>query len=84
MVYDGCCGLYSDGYTGNVDCDVDGRANLTDITRLIDHVYISHDDLCCAENGNTSGDIEGKVNLADITRLIDHVYVSKLPLELCQ
>ena len=29
------------GLTGNTDCDAEGKINLADITRLIDHVYIS-------------------------------------------
>ncbi|MGD8922532.1 MAG: hypothetical protein PVH24_04735 [Candidatus Zixiibacteriota bacterium] len=71
-----CCGLYTGGLTGNADCDPDGRRNLSDITRMIDHVYISYEPLCCRENGNTDGDDEWEINLSDITRLIDHVYIS--------
>jgi len=40
-----CCGLYTLGYTGNVDCGDDGKRNLADITRLIDRVYVSKEDL---------------------------------------
>jgi len=73
----GCCGIFTGGYTGNTDCSTDGKRNLGDITRLIDKVYVSKTDLCCAENGDIDGDVDGKINLGDITRLIDHVYVSK-------
>ena len=72
-----CCGAFTGGQTGNTDCSDDGKRNLSDITRLIDYVYISKQPLCCVENGNTDGDPDLKVNLADITRLIDHVYLSK-------
>lgn len=84
IIFD-CCGSPG-GMTGNVSwendvthfrCDLTGKANLADITRLIDFVYISHEPLCCRENGNVDGDIDSKINLADITRLIDHVYISK-------
>jgi hypothetical protein len=71
-----CCGRYTGGYTGNTNCDPEGKRNLADITRLTDRVYISKQPLCCEENGNTNGDPEGKLNLADITRLTDHVYIS--------
>ncbi len=71
------------GFTGNVDCDGDGKRNLADITRLIDRVYLSKLPLCCEESGNTDGDTDNKINLADITRLIDHVYLSKLPTAAC-
>lgn len=72
-----CCGAFTTGQTGNTNCDVEGKRNLADITRLIDNVYISKQPLCCTENGNVNGDTGDKVNLADITRLIDHVYISK-------
>lgn len=74
---DGCCGTYTGGLAGNTNCDVDGKRNLADITRLIDRVYISKLVLCCTENGNVNGSLDGKLNLADITALIDHVYISK-------
>jgi hypothetical protein len=80
-----CCGRFLPmPYTGNVDCSSDGKRNLADITRLIDRVYISKNELCCEENGNVDGDAEGKKNLADITRLIDHVYISKAETAACE
>lgn len=78
-----CCGQFTWGRTGNVDRSDDGKCNLADITRLIDRVYISKNDLCCEQDGNTDGDTEGKINLADITKLIDHVYIGKTPNSLC-
>lgn len=83
-VYAGCCGIYTGGLTGNADCSDDGNRNLADITRLIDHVYISKLALCCESVGNVDGSSDGNVNLADITRLIDHVYISKGETASCQ
>lgn len=80
----GCCGLYTGGFPGNTNCDTAGKRNLADITKLIDHVYISKADLCCQENGNVDGDVLGKRNLADITKLIDHVYISKAQTAACK
>ena len=74
-----CC----NGYTGNTNCDVDGKINLADITRLIDRVYLSKLLLCCEVAGNVNGDVAQKLNLADITRLIDHVYLTKQPTAPC-
>ena len=79
-----CCGLRTEGLTGNVDCDIDGLRNMADITRLIDHIYISHEDLCCLKNGNVDGDEQELLNLTDITRLIDLVYVSHGETSICQ
>ena len=85
QVSSGCCGLYTGGYTGNTNCDIEGKMNLSDITALISRVYVTPEiPLCCEENGNVSGDAEGKLNLSDITGLIDHIYVSQDPTALCQ
>jgi len=78
-----CCGLYTGGYTGNTNCDNLGKRNLSDITTLIDRVYVTGGTLCCEENGNTNGDIDGKINLSDITVLVDHVYVTLSPTAVC-
>lgn len=78
-----CCGQFTGGYTGNTDCDSQGDIGLADITRLIDHVYISHAALCCAANGNIDGDTENDINLSDITSLIDNVYISHGPTAPC-
>jgi hypothetical protein len=79
-----CCGLYTDDYTGNTNCSEDGKRTLSDITRLIDRVYVSKAELCCEKEGNTNGDPEGSLTLSDITRLIDHVYISRGETAPCQ
>ncbi len=73
---DGCCGLYTGGITGNANCSEDGKLTLSDITRLIDRVYISNELLCCEATGNTNGSSDCKITLSDITVLIDAVYIS--------
>ena len=79
----GCCGIFTGGFTGNTNCSDDGDITLSDISRLIDNLYISKAELCCPENGNANGDTEGDITLADISRLIDHVFISKLPTASC-
>ena len=79
-----CCGHYSNGYTGNTNCDGGGDVTLSDITRLIDFVFVSKEPLCCEGNGNTNGSEDGKITLSDITSLIDHVYISKSETAICQ
>jgi hypothetical protein len=69
-----CCGLYTGGYTGNVDCSSDGAVSLADIIRLIDNVYLSHQPLCCQENAYVAG--RPNVELLEITTLIYYVYLS--------
>ena len=79
----GCCGVYTGSITGNVNCDEEGKLTLSDITRLIDYVYISKSALCCYANGNTNGSTDCKITLSDITTLIDAVYISKTDPEPC-
>ena len=79
-----CCGKYTGGHTGNTNCDPAGIRNLTDVTRLIDRIYISRQLLCCEENGNTDGDPAGKLNLTDVTKLIDNIYLSRSETAACQ
>ena len=79
-----CCGRYTGGYTGNIDCSMDGDITLTDITRLIDYVYLSHTPLCCMRNGNVDGSTDGVITLPDITRLIDKVYITHSATAACQ
>ena len=72
-----CCGQYTGGYTGNCDCDIQGKRNLADITQLVSRVYLTPETpLCCEPNGNTNGDPAEPLNLAAITKLVDYVYIS--------
>ncbi len=77
------CGEFTSRLTGNCNCSVDGKLTLSDITILIDNVYISKSPLCCQPNGNTNGSEDCKRTLSDITKLIDAVYISKAPTADC-
>ncbi len=79
-----CCGINTGGITGNVNCGSDGKMTLSDITRLIDRVYISKLPLCCEASGNTNGSVDCNITLSDITVLIDAVYISKTPPAECR
>jgi hypothetical protein len=83
--FEQCCGIYAvpPDETGNTNCSYDGKITLSDISRLIDKVYISKKPLCCAPNGNTNASPDLKHTLSDITEMIDRVYISKLPAEPC-
>ncbi len=78
-----CCGIYFDGLTGNNNCSADGKLTLSDVTTLIDHIYINKPPLCCHANGNVNGSADCKLTLSDITSLIDTIYINKLPPAAC-
>jgi hypothetical protein len=67
-------GLFSVGRCGDV-ANVDGRVNLSDVTRLIDYVYMGGEPPVSLWAANVDGDLEGRVNLTDITMVIDFVYL---------
>jgi hypothetical protein len=65
-----CC----EGLTGNVDCSLDGNTDISDLSALIDNLYIAFTPLCCASEANVDG--EGSVDISDLSRLIDYLYIS--------
>jgi len=79
-VCESCC----IGLTGNIDCDENDLTDLSDLTSLIDYLFISHSSLCCAAEANTDGDQEGSVDLSDLTALIDFLFISFTPPAGCQ
>lgn len=73
-----CC----HGVTGNTDCSPDEAPDISDITRLIDFLYLSHNPLCCLEEADVDAG-GGDPDISDITRLIDFLYLSHIPLPDC-
>ncbi len=67
--------------TGNVDCNVNDFADISDLTALIDNLFISLSPLCCEEEANTDG--TGDVDISDLTALIDHLFISLNPTAMC-
>jgi|GEM_PF-793445 len=72
------------GLTGNVDCDLADVADISDLTALIDHLFISLASLCCSAEANIDGDLGGVVDISDLTALIDHLFISLAPTAPCQ
>lgn len=62
------------GLTGNVDCDQNEGIDISDLTALIDHLYISLSPLVCAAEANIDG--AAGIDISDLTALIDYLYVN--------
>lgn len=75
-----CCNVL----TGNVDCDPLDGADISDLTALIDNLYISLMPLCCPEEANLDGSPDGNADISDLTLLIDYLYISFTPPAACQ
>ena len=64
---------------GNVDNDPEDVVSLGDLTVLIDHLFVSFDDLPCWDEANMDAsqpEGETSISLGDLTVLIDHLFVS--------
>lgn len=68
--------------TGNIDCDLAQGVDISDLSALIDYLYISFTPLCCEKAANTDG--QPGVDIADLTSIIDFLYVSFTPPAACQ
>lgn len=78
--YSGCCYALS----GNVDCDPTDGVDISDLSRLIDFLYISFDPLCCETETNIDGSPDGNADISDLTALVDYLFISFTPPAACQ
>lgn len=78
MVASNCCL----NRTGNVDCDLGDGVDISDLTVLIDYLFISFTPLCCTEEANVDGQLG--VDISDLTALIDHLFISFNQTAVCQ
>ncbi|MBU0983880.1 MAG: DJ-1/PfpI family protein, partial [candidate division Zixibacteria bacterium] len=85
----GCC----TGERGNVvlvpGCDnADQSVDVSDLTNLIDHLFIGFADYCCLEEVDLSplppGLPDGVVDVGDLTGMIDHLFISFPALPPCR
>jgi hypothetical protein len=78
-----CLALSGDGRTGNIDGDPDKGVDISDLSALIDFLYISFTPPPCMLTANTDGDPDNGVDISDLSALIDFLYISFTPPALC-
>jgi hypothetical protein len=71
--------IQSDVICGDVNCS-GGEPDISDITRLIDFLYISHNPLCNPQAADINGS-GGEPDISDITALISFLYLSGFDLK---
>lgn len=71
------------GLTGNVNDNASESRDISDITVLIDHLFITFAPLPCPEEANVSGDPGGEITLTDLTRLVNALFVTFEPTPPC-
>ena len=74
-----CC----QGPTGNVNDDPQGNVTLTDLTVLVNFLFVTFEPLACPAEANMSGDAECDLNLTDLTRLVNFLFVTFEPVAEC-
>jgi hypothetical protein len=65
--------------TGNVDCDPLDNVDISDLSMLIDFLYITFTPICCKSESNVDGDAAGLIDISDLSALIDFLYISFTP-----
>jgi choice-of-anchor B domain-containing protein len=72
------------GLTGNANGDPLDEVTLTDLTVLVNYLFVTFQPLPCPEEANTSGDPQGDLTLTDLTVLVNNLFVTFQPLPACQ
>lgn len=81
---DDCCFCNSlDGRTGNVDGFLGQGVDISDLSALIDYLYISFSPPPCLLAANIDGDPNNGIDISDLAALIDFLYVSFTPPAFC-
>ena len=75
----GCCV----GITGNINNDAFDVVDISDLTTLVNFLFITFEQPGCLEEANTSGDIAGIIDISDLTALVNHLFVTFDPLADC-
>ncbi len=76
----GCC---VGSMVGNVDVSPDDQVTMSDLTVLIDHLFLSLEPVVCDEEANVDVSADGEITMGDLTVLIDHLFISLDPLSAC-
>jgi hypothetical protein len=69
------------GETG--DLNSDGNRTLTDLTQLVNFLFVNFVEPACMPAANTNGDAACAVTLTDLTRLVNKLFVTFVPCEPC-
>lgn len=69
--------------TGNVNADPAGEVTLTDLTLLVNSLFVTFEALPCPRAANTNGDPLCEISLTDLTALVNHLFVTFEPLAAC-
>ena len=69
---------------GNVNCDQAHIVDISDMTNLVNHLFVTFEQLCCPEEANMNGDAEGGIDIVDLTTLVNYLFVTFQEPAICQ
>ncbi|MEE8576662.1 MAG: hypothetical protein V3T31_05350, partial [candidate division Zixibacteria bacterium] len=75
----GCCV----GLTGDLSGTNNDTPDISDLTALINHLFVTLDALDCKAEANTNGDPACSIDISDLTALINHLFVTFEQLSPC-
>ncbi len=64
------------GTRGNADNSLDQSVDISDLTALIDHLYISLSPLACNKEANIDASVDEVIDISDLSALIDKLYIN--------
>jgi hypothetical protein len=62
------------------DIDGDNNVDISDLSGMVDYLYISLIPFTPLEPGNVDGSPDGNIDISDLSKLIDYLYISFTPL----
>jgi PKD repeat protein len=68
---------------GNVDMSTDNLITMSDLTVMIDHLFITLAALPCDDAANVDLSPDKLITMSDMTVLIDHLFITLAPLSPC-
>ncbi len=71
------------GFTGNVNGDTQGVLDMSDITFLVDYLFLGGPHPPCSDASNVNGDPEGEINIIDLAFLVRYVFDGGAPPMVC-
>ena len=71
------------GTVGNTNGDPGDVVDVSDLTMLINHLFLTFEPLDCMAEGNMSGDASCLVDVSDLTALVNHLFLTFDPMPAC-
>jgi glucose/arabinose dehydrogenase len=75
-VEDYCAGPCCVNTVGNVNADAGDEVDISDLTKLVNHLFVDFLPVACPAEANCNGDIAGDIDISDLTALVNHLFIT--------